>query len=70
MPNNGRFAKPVDYTIVSKPDYIKLECPHCHHSLEIPFDDVNFYASNWAEGGEVDCPDCNRTVILGEYEYE
>ena len=69
MPNNGRFAKPVNFTIISKPDYIELQCPHCKQNVEIPFKNVNFYTSDWSEGGETDCPDCGLTVKLGEYEY-
>lgn len=62
--------KTADYTIISKPDYIKLKCPHCHNAIETPCEKINFYSSSWSDGGEITCPDCHQTIILGDYEYE
>lgn len=60
----------VDFTIVSKPDHIRLECPHCGNDIEIPFDDVDVpecWQDNW---GYVECPECQEMIKLGEWDYD
>lgn len=61
--------KKTYYEIISKPDYIKFECPHCEEVIEIDFADVNFYTDYWGDGAWVDCPMCNEEVELGDYGY-
>lgn len=47
--------KAVGYTIISKPDYIKLRCPHCESDMA-----VDFVGDNWSDGGYCDCPNCEK----------
>lgn len=60
----------INYIIISKPDYIKCVCPFCEEDIEINFDEINFYTDYWNEGGYVDCPECDNTFELGEYDYD
>lgn len=57
-------VKPVDYMIVSTPTYIKFECPYCKEEVKIPFK-IEYWDSTW-----VDCPNCDKEVELGDYEYD
>ena len=60
----------ADFTIVSKPNYISLMCPHCYSDIKIPWKDVcepDYWGDDW---GEVECPDCHETIKLGDYEYD
>lgn len=60
----------VDFTIVSKPDYISFECPHCKNDIRIEWDDVD-EPESWADPwGCVECSECGKTVELGEYDYD
>ena len=62
--------RPADFTIVSKPNYISLMCPHCYSDIKIPWKDVcvpDYWGDDW---GEVECPDCHETIKLGDYEYD
>jgi endogenous inhibitor of DNA gyrase (YacG/DUF329 family) len=60
----------VYYTIVSKPDYIYFECPHCKEEVEVNFSEVNFNSNYWGDGAWVECPMCNKEVELGDYDYD
>lgn len=60
----------VDFTIVSKPDHITFECPHCGCEAEIPFKDVDVPESWSDRWPEVICPTCDEPVQLGDWEYE
>lgn len=61
----------VDYIIVSKPDYIQFDCPHCkEESLEVPFCEVNYKTDYWGDGAWVTCPHCYNEVELDNYEYD
>lgn len=40
--------KPVDYTVVSRPDYIRLECPYCEEDIKVDFEDVVFNGDSWS----------------------
>ena len=62
--------KPVDYTIISEPSYIKLECPHCEEDVKVDFDDVDFIGDSWIDGGYCDCPNCEKEIELGDWEYD
>lgn len=62
--------EPVDYTIVSRPDHIRLECPHCEEELEIDFEDVNFHQDNWSDGGYCTCTWCGKEIELGDWDYD
>lgn len=60
----------VDYTIISKPVYIKFECPYCGEEIEVPFEEVDYKTDYWGDGARVDCPNCDKEVELNNYEYD
>ena len=62
--------KEVSYTIVSKPDYIIFDCPHCNERVEVPFDGVDYNTDCWCDGAWTDCPECGEEVALGDWEYD
>lgn len=60
----------VDFYINQRPVSISLTCPHCGMELEIPWDDLNvpeYWGDDW---GEIECPYCEKTIKLGDYELE
>lgn len=60
----------TDFRIVSKPDYIAFDCPHCELSQKIRWGEVDV-PENWCDSwGEVECPDCRKSVELGDWEYD
>lgn len=62
---------PTDFRIVSKPAYIEFECPHCHEQVTIIWDDLPFVPEYWGDDWhEVGCPECEKPVKLGDYEYD
>lgn len=61
----------IDYTIVSKPDYITFDCPHCkEEDIHVDFSDVDFKTDYWGDGAFVDCPNCGKEVELDNYDYD
>lgn len=64
------MMKPVDYTIISEPSYIKLKCPHCEEDVEVDFKDVDFIGDSWNDGGYCDCPNCEKEIELGDWDYD
>ena len=56
----------VDFRIISKPVAISFCCPHCGFTQEIAWGEL-VVPDYW---GEVECPECNKTVELGDYEYD
>lgn len=60
----------VDYTIVSKPAYVRFECPHCHEDVEVAFNEVDYNTDCWSDGAWVDCPCCGEEVELDSWEYD
>lgn len=61
----------TDYIIVSAPEYICFDCPHCHEEdVEVAFKNVNYKTSYWDDGGWCICPECGKRVELGNYEYD
>lgn len=69
---NYKMFKPkaIDYTIISKPSYIRFECPHCEEEVEVGFKEVDFKTDYWGDGAWVNCPECGREVELDNYEYD
>lgn len=57
------------FTIVSKPDYIKVKCPYCGLDFE---DDIGHYVVEWLWYNEevAECPECEREFRLVGAEYE
>ena len=61
----------IDYTIVSKPDYITFDCPHCkEEDIHVDFSDVDFKTDYWGDGAFVNCPNCGKEVELDNYDYD
>ena len=60
----------TDFIINQKPASITFECPHCNHEGTIDWWDVDvpeYWGDDW---GEVECPCCGKTVLLGDYELD
>ena len=62
--------KPTDFRIVSAPEKIEFECPRCGEHIEIPWRNVDAPAS-WSDTwSPAVCPECGKSVDLGEWEYD
>lgn len=62
--------KKVDFTIISRPDHIHLECPFCNEEIEVDWNDVDVpecWSDDW---GYIECPECEKEIKLGEYDYD
>lgn len=60
----------ADFTILSRPCAIKLECPYCEEEIEIDWEDVNApecWSDYW---DDIECPECGKTIKLGDWEYD
>ena len=57
--------KPTDFHIDVKPVSITFACPHCGQTVAVPWRELN--VDDW---GYADCPDCEKEVKLGEYDYD
>ncbi len=67
---NIKQQKPIDFRIVSAPVKIAFDCPHCEEAVEIPWRDVAA-PDGWNDvWPSVDCPECGKSVELGEWEYD
>lgn len=62
----------IDFTIVTKPSHISLDCPFCGQGIEIKWDDVPNNYENWEaiRGEEVECPECHEYIKLGSYDLD
>lgn len=61
----------IDYIIVSKPDYIIFDCPHCkEEDIQVNFYNVDFKTDYWGDGTFVNCPNCGKEIELDNYDYE
>ena len=60
----------VPFTIVSRPSYIHLYCPYCDEDIEINWEDVNAPES-WSDyWDDIVCPECGKTIKLGDWDYD
>lgn len=60
----------ADFKINQVPVSISFECPLCECEVTIPWDEINvpdYWGDDW---DDVECPYCNRTVTLGDYEMD
>ena len=60
----------TDFHINVRPVSIDFTCPHCGFKQVIPWgeiDEPEYWGDSW---GEVDCPSCEKTVELGDYDYD
>jgi len=70
QPSEDAQDDPIDFIIVSRPDYIVLTCPRCKTRVEIKWCDVDvpeYWGDDW---GSVNCPECGKEIKLGEYFYD
>ena len=62
--------KEVDFHIDVRPVSISLECSYCYTDVVISWEDINvpdYWGDDW---DEVECPHCNKSIKLGNYEYD
>ena len=52
------------YMIISKPAYIRFQCPHCKQYVEILFQDADYNTESWLDGAFCTCPACEKDVEL------
>ena len=60
----------TDFYINMRPYAISLKCPYCEHDVTINWDDLDvpeYWGDDW---GEIDCPNCGKTVLLGDYDID
>jgi hypothetical protein len=61
---------PTDFHIDVKPVSITLTCPHCKTEVTIPWKEApvpDYWGDKW---GTVECPECEKEIELGNYEYD
>ena len=64
------YMERTDFTIISTPVKIVFDCPHCDLPVEISWNNLyvpEYWGDDW---GEVECPECGKTVELGDYDYD
>lgn len=59
----------IDFHINVKPVSIDFDCPHCGLHQEVSWGEIDVPESWIGTWGEVSCPSCEKTVILGDYDY-
>lgn len=61
-----------DFTIISKPSYIKLVCPFCGEYIEIDWKLVPNNTASFSNiyGEQVECPCCKNDITLGDWDYD
>lgn len=60
----------TDFYINQRLVSITFECPHCNCDVTIDWRDL-FIPEYWGDDwGEIDCPNCGKTVSLGDYELD
>lgn len=62
--------KKADFTIVSRPDHIRFECPYCQEDVEVDWNDVDVPEAWSDDFGSVECPNCNLDVKLEDWDYD
>lgn len=70
MPNEQADVNRVDFTIVSSPTKIRLICPHCGEDIEIPWGEVDKPESWSDDWPNVECPECDKEIELGSWDYD
>ena len=62
--------KRIDFTILSAPYAIKLTCPHCNEDIEIKWEDID-PPESWSDyWDDIVCPECGKTIKLGDWDYD
>ena len=61
----------ADYTIVSKPDYVRVTCPYCVEDVRFTFEEIDDGGSAYqGYPGSVECPECHNEFRLGVADYD
>ena len=61
---------PVDFVIESRPSAIRFDCPHCGMDVWIDWNDI-IPPDSWGDcWDDVECPYCEKFVVLGDWEYD
>ncbi len=58
----------TDFYINERPVSITFKCPHCDWDVTIAWDCLNvpeYWGDDW---GEIECPHCGKTILLGDYD--
>ena len=62
--------KTADFTIVSVPAYIKVECPYCNEDIEINWHEIDAPECWGDQWPDIECPYCENEIELGDYDYD
>lgn len=60
----------INFTICSMPHHISFECPHCKTDVVILWENLEppkYWGDQW---NAVDCPECGKSVELGDWTYD
>ena len=64
----------IDITVISRPSYITIECPHCGEEINIEYNDflgmmTHYYYEDWIDE-VIECPECGKEVTIGSVEWD
>ena len=62
--------KQTDFHIDVKPVSITFACPHCGQTVAVPWRELDVPECWGDDWGYADCPNCEKEVKLGEYDYD
>ena len=60
----------TDFYINMRPYAISFECPHCEYDVTVNWNNLDapeYWGDDWRE---IDCPNCGKTVLLGNYDID
>lgn len=63
-------TKPTDFHIDVKPVSITFQCPHCEAEVTVPWRELDVPAYWGDDWGYIECPECEKEVRLGDYDYD
>lgn len=52
----------TEYTIFSKPDFIKFNYPYCNEDVVTDHSNIDYDTDYWGDGGWVDCRIARRKL--------
>lgn len=67
---NGKYAMRIDFHIDVEPVSITFKCPHCNHEQTIEWKYVDAPTCWEDDWGAIQCPECEKKIELGDYEYD
>lgn len=69
---NNKGLKKADFMIVQTPTYVEAECPYCELGFQLDCDelaDISSYPGDW-EGQTVECPNCEKEIIIDDVDWD